>query len=431
MRGGSRCRADLGARRRTARRGPRTAGRGAMRRSGRSSRSTCTLDLTGDVPGVDQLAGRSPIRVDAGDSTPADAAARAPMVRARRRQRALDRPGSRPGDRTDRTHVWALGRRSIVRSARFVPTLVAGPVQRRPAPPVPIAPDRRAGAGGHRRGDHRSDDLGPPPADVPGARRDRHGASPASTWASGWLAASSPVSRPSARRRRARGHSSICDLRAQCDAFVRPRSPVVPTLGRARAVIDRTDGPWQRRPSHGDAWLVSLGLGAVAWRPLISRPRRRARLGRSAPTHRVRPSDCSRSAVELEPGSATRHQRAARSVGLTTALVVQLAALTGPADWQLVVVTTSPDRWRWTGDLPHARDRVGRHTGGRRAGPAALAARRALTDRHTVVVTDQPALLAVRTSALRRLGGWAPVARAGRRRTTTRPRRSAPRRSSR
>ncbi len=45
--------------------------------------------------------------------------------------------------------------------------------------------------------------------------------------------------------------------------------------------------------------------------------------------------------------------------GVARSLVVQLAALTGPADWRLVAVVDDPGEWEWSGWLPHASSGAG------------------------------------------------------------------------
>ncbi len=103
------------------------------------------------------------------------------------------------------------------------------------------------------------------------------------------------------------------------------------------------------------------------------------------------------------PSSANTAQAVARSI------VVQLAALTGPADWRLVVVADDPDEWEWCGWLPHASSGAGCDLGPMIAAAddgarlAAILSRLDRSDgRHVVVVTDRPDVLSTRTGALRR-----------------------------
>ncbi len=163
---------------------------------------------------------------------------------------------------------------------------------------------------------------------------------------------------------------------------------------------------WLRRAEHADAFTVSLGVGDVAWDPALSDsdPARvppacwglveQAGLLHAVPVPaQLGPGD--RLAI-CGPGA----DAVARS------LVVQLATQTGPADWQLVVVTERPERWAWAQQLPHATD--GPEGASRIIGPddvAALGRGDGLAGRHTIVVTDAVDILAVRTHPLRRILG--------------------------
>ncbi|MFT5979160.1 MAG: S-DNA-T family DNA segregation ATPase FtsK/SpoIIIE, partial [Ilumatobacter sp.] len=78
----------------------------------------------------------------------------------------------------------------------------------------------------------------------------------------------------------------------------------------------------------------------------------------------------------------------------------------GPADWQLVIVTVNTDRWKWAEWLPQVRDAVNRPMIANACDAAAL---HVLLDsvavdalRPTLLIVDDPSLLAVRTSPLRR-----------------------------
>lgn len=165
---------------------------------------------------------------------------------------------------------------------------------------------------------------------------------------------------------------------------------------------------WQRRmEAGGDAALRAvIGTGTHRWRPeievrdpaaldptLLQRVEASTRLvGVDAPFS-IRPGD----AIALHGANAL-----ARSVA--RAVVVQLATWVGPADWQLVVVSSDARAWRWVDWLPHgALDGsalvtiVGADVDG--LGDALDAVD---VERTTLLVTDEPQLFTARTGALRR-----------------------------
>ncbi|MFN8023953.1 MAG: FtsK/SpoIIIE domain-containing protein [Acidimicrobiales bacterium] len=145
---------------------------------------------------------------------------------------------------------------------------------------------------------------------------------------------------------------------------------------------------WYRRPDHGDAFAAVIGVGAQEV---------------PAGGDGVLVLERVPVLVGLDPGARVAvggpwGDAVARSV------VVQLAATTGPADWQLVVVSERPAAWAWIRGLPHLRTAPGGEPVHDEAATIELlAALPALDGRHLVVLTDDVERLAVRTSALRRL----------------------------
>ncbi len=153
----------------------------------------------------------------------------------------------------------------------------------------------------------------------------------------------------------------------------------VPTVDRSvRALVERDTALWTRRASHPDAYLVAIGMSPGA---------------SDVPV-----------AADLGPGSRIAllgpHGGAvARSV------VLQLVASCGPADLRITIVTDRPQRWDSVRALPHAT---------LPDGSAAIVTESALSHvledlvmhgehgGHHLFITDQPALLATRTSPLRR-----------------------------
>ena len=191
---------------------------------------------------------------------------------------------------------------------------------------------------------------------------------------------------------------------AQRTAFVAHHVANDSTPVSARLAIEgRTADLWARRGTHVDGFAVSIGLGTIAWTP---------RLDDGAG---MRTATGNLSAVALLPdlplvadigpqcrlavrGHPDQARAAARSI------VMQLAANCGPADVRIAVVTSEPARWRWLEQLPHATTA---------AGLVAVVAESDLLETvaesdiaphpHLVVITDEPELLAARTSPLRRV----------------------------
>jgi S-DNA-T family DNA segregation ATPase FtsK/SpoIIIE len=185
--------------------------------------------------------------------------------------------------------------------------------------------------------------------------------------------------------------------RAQRDRFADHHRRVTGTLATA---VEAVRGPdlWARRPAHGDAFTVALGVGCMPWRPALATADGAGPFPGPADSLHLDIDDL---AVTLDLGPGTRVAvTGAHAEPLVRSLVVQLATTTGPADWQLVVATDEPARWAWLDDLPHA-------AGGVRVwDDAALleASRRPeqWADRHVLIVTDRIHQLALRTGPLRR-----------------------------
>jgi S-DNA-T family DNA segregation ATPase FtsK/SpoIIIE len=109
----------------------------------------------------------------------------------------------------------------------------------------------------------------------------------------------------------------------------------------------------------------------------------------------------------IEPGRAVAvHGGSALVAALLRSIIIQLAISVGPADWQLVIVTVNTDRWKWAEWLPQMRDVVNRPMIVNACDALALhvllgsVAVDAL--RPTLLIVDDPSLLAVRTGPLRR-----------------------------
>lgn len=156
----------------------------------------------------------------------------------------------------------------------------------------------------------------------------------------------------------------------------------VPTVDRAvRTLVERDAVLWTRRAGHPDAYLAAIGMNATD-------------------TDLPVPAD-------LGPGCRMA-LLGPHGAAVARALVVQLAASCGPADLRITIVSDSPERWASLRALPHVT---------LPDGTAAIVAESGLPrvlnelsgrdahDGHHLLITDQPALLATRTSPLRRALG--------------------------
>ncbi len=178
---------------------------------------------------------------------------------------------------------------------------------------------------------------------------------------------------------------------------------VAGSLGRAVGTLDGLGTRlWERRADHPDAFRLALGVGDVAWDPVLES-------GHEVPAScwaALELSGClpdAPVAVDLGPGTclAVAGQGGA---GVVRSLVVQLAVNAGPADWRLIVVTDSADRWSWTTGLPHLDDGSGQpRLFDEQAAAVLLRDTSGLEGTHLVIVTDLVDALAMRTSPLRRL----------------------------
>ena len=149
------------------------------------------------------------------------------------------------------------------------------------------------------------------------------------------------------------------EVAAQHDGRVAHQRATAPTIAVAlRVVRDLSAELWARRADHADGFTVSLGWGATAWEVRVNGSAGELSEDGAAIVDRHGLLEDVPVTTDLGPGQAVaivgeHGQAVARSI------VVQLAALTGPADWQLVVVADDPDEWEWCGWLPHASSGAG------------------------------------------------------------------------
>ncbi len=192
---------------------------------------------------------------------------------------------------------------------------------------------------------------------------------------------------------------------AQRSGFVAHHRAHDSTPASARRAIEaRTAELWARRGSHVDGFAVSIGSGTVAWTPRLDDHGG----GDMKATGNL-------SGVALLPdlplvadvGPACRlavRGGRAQTLGVVRSIVMQLAANCGPADVRLAVVTSEPARWRWLEQLPHATTAAGLVAVVTESDLLETVAESDIAPHpHLVVITDEPGLLAARTSPLRRV----------------------------
>ena len=214
-------------------------------------------------------------------------------------------------------------------------------------------------------------------------------------------------SRRDMARARADVDAAAAELAADYADHVRSSTSTAATA--LATITARDERLWARRADHADAFVVSLGVGDVAWRPPIDGDDDE----RGPVLHLAGHADAPMRplgttwlrdqplTVALGPGMRLALRGAASATSAVgRSIVLQLAANCGPGDVRIVVVTERPQDWRWTSGLPHGAAPL--------LSTAADLAEQMATcvptgGAHLVVVTDVPELLGSRTSVLRRL----------------------------
>ncbi|MDO8364031.1 MAG: FtsK/SpoIIIE domain-containing protein [Actinomycetota bacterium] len=198
----------------------------------------------------------------------------------------------------------------------------------------------------------------------------------------------------------------------------------VPTIASAvHTISTRSTALWGRRADHPDAHLVGLGVGSLPW------PGDGRRTGADHVDHDhdhgdhhdhehhpdhggygdhdhgpgpdASPEGDLPVAGDLGPGSRLA-LRGPQAAAVARSLLLQLAASCGPADVRMVVVTDRPAAWDCLRSLPHLTAPDGTAAIVGEGGLTALLGELHEHAGHLVLVTDQPALLAARTSPVRR-----------------------------
>ena len=222
------------------------------------------------------------------------------------------------------------------------------------------------------------------------------------TWALGAVAAHRRRSR-AVRVRREQTGRFVAQLRAAHAAHdeqhrTEHRS-VVEVLG---VVATDETRMWERRVSAQDPLRVSIGRGS--WHrpaPLSDDERRSLDADLLVAVEQSERLDDVGVPLVLVPSTIVA-LRGDLDVATASAraIVVQLAATYGPADWQLVVVSDRRREWEWTTWLPHSS--TGRGATVVTPDATMLGDLADAATRPAVVITDAPAGLAVRTGPLRR-----------------------------
>ena len=167
-------------------------------------------------------------------------------------------------------------------------------------------------------------------------------------------------------------------------------------------VADDEARTWERRVSAQDPLRVSIGRGS--WHrpvPLSDDDRRTLDADLLVAVEQSERLDDVAVPLVLAPSTIVAlHGDLDVATASARAIAVQLAATYGPADWQLVVVSDRRREWEWTTWLPHSMTSPAATVVAPDA--AMLGDLAGAVTRPTVVITDVPAALAVRTGALRR-----------------------------
>ncbi len=200
-------------------------------------------------------------------------------------------------------------------------------------------------------------------------------------------------SRKRATRAYAEAHLRYLDEVARDrESFRRFHLATVPTVALAHAALRSTHvSLWCRRRAHGDAYLAGLGLGDIAWPDAANE------------TGVVDDREARDLPIAADLGSGARLAlRGPQAMAVARSLLVQLTASCGPADLRLVVVTDRLSHWDCVRALPHLGQPDGSVAVVTESELAALLADLGEHNAHLLFVTDQPTLLATRTSPLRR-----------------------------
>ena len=211
------------------------------------------------------------------------------------------------------------------------------------------------------------------------------------SWAAQRLSAMRSHARDSVAFEVARTHY-VAEVLRDRESFRRFHLATVPTVATAQTAIRSTSTSlWVRRGVHVDAYVASLGLGDIAWPDAANE------------TGVVDDREARDLPIAADLGGGARLAlRGPQAMALARSLIVQLTASCGPADLRLIVVTDRPSHWDCMRALPHLGQPDGSVAVVSEPELTALLAELGEHHAHLLFVTDQPTLLATRTSPLRR-----------------------------
>ena len=198
------------------------------------------------------------------------------------------------------------------------------------------------------------------------------------------------------------------DMAAAGVAEQHRRRAATPTAGLCAAVAEGPDPRlWERRPEHDDFLHLALGLAQLPWRPPVAGDRGRAAAEAERLLSQATLADVPL-VVELRPGSTCGISgEPAVAAALARNLLLQVAALHGPADVRVAIFTEAARlaEWEWAKWLPHtASETFGRPSLATTSEDHQhLAESIREHDGPTVVVVDHEPLLRGRNAAVRSL----------------------------
>ena len=211
------------------------------------------------------------------------------------------------------------------------------------------------------------------------------------------------------RQAHARFRNAVVGARDAYEHDLHQRTPDLVEV--ARRVGDDLSGLWERRSSHDDFLSLSVGFGPIEWSPAFAGEARDMDEVARALLDEQRVVDDAPIVVDGRQPIGIRGE-AIEALAVARALVLQAAALHGPADLRIVVATTDAHRaeWAWSEWLPHTLDAradlrlvVSGEVALRDTVEQLLGAADGDDIAHTLVLVDDASLVANRATPIRQL----------------------------